>query len=56
MLNWLLGEASVGITVYLPIQYKWTYWEVFKGGFGVVMDKRIQNHSMDTVKKGLAGL
>lgn len=55
ILNWSLGEASVGNTKYLPIQHKWTVWEFFTKGGYTILDKRIQNHSMEAVKKALRG-
>ncbi|GJM80347.1 hypothetical protein HMSSN139_28430 [Paenibacillus sp. HMSSN-139] len=55
ILNWALGEASVGKTKYLPIQHKWTVWEFLTKGADEIIDKRIQNHSMDSVISALKG-
>lgn len=53
ILNWMLGEALAGKTEYLPIQYEWTVWEFLTKGADEIIDKRIQNHSMDSVISAL---
>ncbi|MFD0620899.1 hypothetical protein ACFQZR_26020 [Paenibacillus sp. GCM10027629] len=53
ILNYVLGEASVGKTEYLPIQHKWTTWKFFVKGANAIVNNRIENHSMESVINAL---